>query len=137
VNLAGRQPDGCVTPSDYDVLCQRVTAALLAWHDEQNGQPYITTVHHRPYGSAHVSGCLPPDLSLEWNPAAARSGLHPLISGDHHPDGTLILAGAGVRAQRLPACSLTDVAPMVWCALGLPIPEYMDGRVPPGLFDET
>jgi predicted AlkP superfamily phosphohydrolase/phosphomutase len=137
VNLAGRQPDGCVTPAGYDVLCQRVAEALLAWHDEQNGQHYITAVHHRPYSSAHVSGCLPPDLSLEWNAEAARPGLHPLISGDHFSDGALILAGAGVRAQRLPGCSLADVAPMALRALGLPIPEYMDGRVPPDLFDEA
>jgi predicted AlkP superfamily phosphohydrolase/phosphomutase len=137
VNLAGRQPDGCVTPADYDVLCQRVTEALLAWQDEQNGQHYITAVHHRPYSSAHVSGCLPPDLSLEWNAAAARPGLHPLISGDHLPDGALILAGAGVHTQCLPACSLADVAPVALHALGLSVPEYMDGRVPPDLFDET
>jgi predicted AlkP superfamily phosphohydrolase/phosphomutase len=134
VNLVGRQPSGCVTLADCDALCERITAALLAWRDEHSGLAYVSAVHRRPYGQAQMTGCLPPDLILEWNPDAAPKGLHPLISGDHDPEGTLIVAGTGVRVQRLPTCSLTDIAPLALHALGLPVPETMEGQVPPGLF---
>jgi predicted AlkP superfamily phosphohydrolase/phosphomutase len=143
VNLAGRQPAGCVPPSDYEELCEQLCARLLSWHDAHSGLPYIRAVVREPYGemdipedsSAPSKGCLPPDLLLEWNAEAAPNGLHPFVSGDHTPDGTLIAAGAGVRPQRLHGCSLPDVAPLILHALGLPVPEYMDGCVPEGLFD--
>lgn len=136
VNLRGRQPLGCVAPADYDALCERVTAALLALRDEQTGQPFIRAVHRQPYHESAAPGSLPPDLALEWNPGAARPGLHPLISGDHSPEGTLIVAGAGVRSQRLPERSLCDIAPLVLDALGIAPPAHMDGCVPPGLLTE-
>jgi predicted AlkP superfamily phosphohydrolase/phosphomutase len=136
VNLRGRQPGGCVAPADYEALCQRLIAALLAWRDERSGLTYINSVKCRPYDQAKVPGCLPPDLSLQWNPATAPPGLHPLISGDHAPEGTLIVAGTRVRPQRLPDCSLVDIASLVLQELGLPAPESMEGRVPAGLFEE-
>lgn len=137
VNLLGRQPNGCVAPTDYDALCERITAALLAWRDEHTGLAYINAVHFRPYDQAQGTGCLPPDLILEWNPDAAPQGLHPLISGDHDQEGTLIVTSTGVRPQRLPGCSLIDIAPLALHALGLVVPENMEGQVPPGLFDKS
>ncbi len=132
VNVRGRQPAGCVAPADYDTLCQRVVAALLAWHDER-GRAYVKAVRQQPYPKAPPSS-LPPDLLLEWDPVAAPPGLHPLISGDHEPEGTLIVVGAGVRPQRLQACSLVDIAPLALHGLGLVPPAEMEGRVPAGLF---
>ncbi|HET9221244.1 MAG TPA: hypothetical protein VFO07_02010, partial [Roseiflexaceae bacterium] len=133
VNLCGRQPAGCVAPDDYAALCDRLAAALLAWRDPQSDLPYINAVHRRPYITA-ASGCLPPDLWLEWNPAAAPMRLHPLISGDHEPEGVLIVAGADVCPQRLDTCSLIDIAPLALRCLGLPPPEHIEGRVPEALF---
>src|SRR5207249_5311639 len=111
------------------------TAALLDWRDEHSGRAYISAVRHRPYLEAPPD-CLPPDLGLEWNPAAAPLGLHPLISGDHEPEGTLIVAGMGVQPQHLAGRSLIDVAPLVLRALGLMPPMHIEGQTPPGLFDE-
>jgi predicted AlkP superfamily phosphohydrolase/phosphomutase len=136
VNLRGRQPDGCVSPTDYHALCERIAAALLAWRDEHSGLAYINAVHCHPYDQAREFDCLPPDLSLEWNTEAALQGLHPLISGDHAPEGTLIVASTGVRPQRLSDCSLVDIAPLALYALGLSVLENMEGQVPHGLFDE-
>jgi predicted AlkP superfamily phosphohydrolase/phosphomutase len=132
VNLRGRQPAGCVAPGDYEALCDRLTVALLAWRDQHSGLPYVTAIHRQPYTA--TSSCLPPDLWLEWNPAAAPMGLHPLISGDHDQEGVLIVAGEGVRPQRLDSCSLIDVAPLALRCLGLPAPAHMQGRVPEALF---
>jgi predicted AlkP superfamily phosphohydrolase/phosphomutase len=131
INVRGRQPAGYVAPDDYDALCDRLTTALLAWRDEHSDLPYIQAVHRQPYTTA--SDCLSPDLRLEWNPAAAPLGLHPLISGDHEPEGVLIVAGAGVGPQRLDTCSLIDIAPLALHYLGLPAPEHIEGRVPEAL----
>jgi len=133
INLRRRQPAGCVAPADYDALCERVAAALLAWRDER-GRPYVRAVQRRPYPDP-PPGCLPPDLLLEWNRAAAPPGLHPLISGDHEPEGALIVAGAGVRPQRLKGCSLVDIAPLALHGLGLAPPAEMEGSLPAGLFE--
>ena len=132
-NLCGRQPAGCVAPADYDAVCERVAAALLDWRDE-HGRAYVRAVRRQPYPQA-PPGCLPPDLLLEWNPAAAPLGLHPLISGVHEPEGTLIVAGASVRPQRLEGCSLVDIAPLALHGLGLAPPPESEGRVPAGLFE--
>lgn len=153
VNLLGRQPNGCVVPTDYDELCERLAAKLLDWHNEHNGLPRVNAVHRQPYGQAQVTGCLrpalrghsgaalreclPPDLLLEWNYEAAPQGLHLLVTGDHAPEGTLIVAGAGVRPQLLPPCSLVDIAPLALHTLGLPVPANMEGHVPQRLFDES
>jgi predicted AlkP superfamily phosphohydrolase/phosphomutase len=137
VNLEGRQPLGCVHPADYDLVCQSVETALLDWRDERTGLNRITAVHRRPYGQAQAPDCVPPDLLLEWNSDAAPQGLHPLVTGDHGPDGTLIVAGGGVRPQLLEACSLLDVAPIALHALGVPAPSAMEGRVPAGLLTSS
>lgn len=137
VNLRGRQPNGCVAPTEYDALCERVAELLRAWRDERSGLPFINAVHVRPYRQMRDAGFLPPDLLLEWNPDAVSRELHPLVSGDHDPIGTLIVAGAGVRPQRLPECSLVDVAPLALQGLGLPVPAHLTGQMPPGLFGKS
>lgn len=54
--------------------------------------------------------------------------LHP--SGDHHPDGVLILSGGPIRAGvHVESASIYDVAPTVLRLLGLPVPEDLEGRV--------
>ncbi|HBY97185.1 MAG TPA: hypothetical protein DEP84_25115, partial [Chloroflexi bacterium] len=59
VNLRGRQPLGCVAPGDYDAVCERVTAALLAWRDEHSGgPPIVSAVPRRPSGETAPPGCL-------------------------------------------------------------------------------
>ncbi len=141
VNVAGRQPAGCVLPSDYEALCEWLGTKLLSWREEHTGLPYIKSVICQPYrhmtaadNQRSAKRCLPPDLLLEWDEHAAPVGLHPWISGDHTPDGTLIVSGESVRPQKLASCSLVDVAPLALSALDVQVPDGMDGRVPNGLF---
>ncbi len=137
INLKGHQPAGCVASADYDKLCERVSKELLSWQDERSGVLRVRAVHRRPYISVRDEDVLPPDLFLEWNPDAVSSQYHPLISGDHAPQGTIIVAGAGIQPRNLPPCSLIDVAPIVLQALGVPISKTMEGRVPSGLFVDS
>lgn len=59
------------------------------------------------------------------------------ISGDHHPDGILIAAGAGIRrGHQLASASVLDITPTLLALLGLPVGRDMDGRVLEELFVE-
>jgi predicted AlkP superfamily phosphohydrolase/phosphomutase len=136
INLSDRQPAGCVAPAEYHALCEHVATALLDWRDERSGQSYISAVHQRP-DMIVPPNCLPPDLLLKWNPAAARPGLHPLISGDHEPEGTLIVVGKDVCPQQLTGRSLIDIAPLALCGLGLTPPAHIQGQAPAGLFNDS
>jgi predicted AlkP superfamily phosphohydrolase/phosphomutase len=56
--------------------------------------------------------------------------------GFHQQDGVLIALGPNFRAgHRLPAVNIVDVTPTVLYALGLPVPESMDGRVVADAFE--
>ena len=133
INLKGRQPLGRIERSDYDRLCEDISSALLSWSDKSTGKPIITAVHRQPYINYNNGSVLPPDLLLEWNPEAVHASPHPLITGDHAPQGTIIITGAGIPHQILTPCSLIDVAPIVLQALGLSIPVTLEGQVPAGL----
>jgi hypothetical protein len=52
------------------------------------------------------------------------------MSGHHRPNGMVILAGEGIaQGAALEGASITDLAPTILYAMGLPIPADMDGRV--------
>lgn len=136
INRQGRQAEGCVTAAEYEAICARVTTALLNWRDEANGVPYLTQVERNPAAIMNGTDHLLPDLLLTWNPAVIATHLHPLITGDHTPDGTIVVAGPGVKAGGQLTASLCDIAPITLHALGVAAAPAMDGRVPAGLFDE-
>ena len=50
--------------------------------------------------------------------------------GYHDPAGLLVMSGPGVKAGvSIGECSTLDIAPTLLTLLGLPIPQYMKGRV--------
>ncbi len=136
VNRQGRQAAGSVTPAEYEALCARVITALLDWRDEASGVPYLTKVERNPAATEMIAGHLLPDLLLTWNPAVIAPNLHPLITGDHTPDGAILVAGAGVKPGVQLTASLCDIGPIALYALGVASAPAMDGRVPTGLFVE-
>lgn len=134
VNVQGRQPAGCVAQAEVDAVCEQITAVLLEWRNEASGAPYVMRVERNPDAGRAAPDHLAPDLLLTWNPDAAPGGLHPLIIGDHTPDGAIIVAGGSVQSGGQVNASLCDVAPIALHALGLAQHAAMDGRVPPQLF---
>ncbi|MEZ4735759.1 MAG: alkaline phosphatase family protein [Caldilineaceae bacterium] len=134
INRQGRQPEGCVAPDAYEQVCAQVTTALLDWRDEQRGTPYLTKVERNVFPTSPANANLAPDLLLTWNPAVINPHLHPLITGDHTPDGAIIVAGPGVQPGGQLTASLCDIAPIVLHGLGLSLSTAMDGSVPAGLF---
>ena len=160
INVRGRDPEGTVEAgAEYDRLCDEIAARLLTWRDPVHGGALIKKVHRRNelYSGPHLDRF--PDLILEWNLDGDYSYLfgitspgnpRPLVavvndkerasakSGDHRDDGILVANGPLVKPGLVNGPSLApniiDVAPSVLYALGLPVPEDMDGRVLTSLF---
>lgn len=92
-----------------------------------------------------------PDIIIVMNPEYGSSDRlsnyssivtdRPQISdpGGHHIEGVFIAKGPKIvhTAKPLADLSITDLAPTILYALGLPIPEDMDGKVITQIFDPT
>ena len=148
MNLQGREPQGIVRAGDeYEVLRQELRQALLTVEDPETKRPPLSKVflreelyHGRFAGRA-------PDLILEPqrdNPDPAHNfvldgslkadearifGSSAPYSGNHTLDGILVAWGADVARGQIQNARIVDLAPTVLAALGVAIPEYMDGRV--------
>ena len=164
INVRGREPLGVVEPGDeYDRLCAEITAALMDVRDERSGERIVDRVLHRReiYSGPHVDKA--PDLLVRWREDIPIQGIrlpgragaagnaergatpfipgedYRVISGDHCLQGLLLFRnplgkGAGVEGS---GASLLDIAPTALYALGVPVPEGLDGRVLTELFPES
>jgi len=149
VNLAGRQPHGCVQPgADYDEACRQVIESMMAMCDE-DGRPLVSNavlgrdIYSGPRAADLPDVLLEPvdyevgvskKMGLDAGPIVEQDAKG--ITGGHDPYGFLIAAGPGVRAGApVEGAALADIAPTVLHFMGCPIPEYMDGRVLADMFD--
>lgn len=148
VNLQGREPHGIVPPAEYNAVRDGIAEQLLAARDAATGRPVVK--HVLRCEDAYHGPCVDssPDLIVWWDDtgpierirlgdsadgapdALPSTTLWDVVTGGHHPDGTVILWGRGVR----PGCSLTganimDIAPTTLHLLGEPVPTNMDGKV--------
>ncbi len=142
VNLKGREPHGCVSPGrEYEEVRERIIALTREFVDA-DGQPVIGKVVRKEevYSGPRLDEA--PDLILY--PAHETDiffGLsdfgsnHTLdtvyrYSGMHRDRGLLIVHGPGVRpGLRLEGARIIDLAPTILYALGVPLPDDLDGRV--------
>jgi len=150
LNLRGREPQGCVEQGrEAEALMQQIIAALQDLRDPETGTRMVDNVYRREqlYSGPHVGEA--PDLLVVMRDYAymTRDGYegvhgnlvgkpmslsrHRLVhTGNHRLDGIMIMAGPGIRAGGyITDATLTDIAPTVLYALGVPIPNIMDGRV--------
>ena len=144
LNVAGREPQGCVAPGDYHRVREEVADLLRAIPDDQ-GRPLDTQVL-RPeevFTGPYVAQA--PDLLVYFDDLSWRAGQdlnNPgLYSFDteigpdaavHDHWGVLVMAGPGVTsAGELAGLSLLDVAPTVLAHLGFTPPADMEGQVIP------
>jgi predicted AlkP superfamily phosphohydrolase/phosphomutase len=143
INLKGREPQGVVEPGpEYEELLETLTSELRGLRDPQTGDPIVDQVYRREdiYEGDHVHSA--PDLCFEpWDKRDVAFGLLQFPSwswlgaswdrtGGHRMDGLVMLSGPGVRAgHELRGASITDLAPTILAAMGVPIPSDMDGKV--------
>lgn len=159
INLRGREPHGIVEPgAEYEALRTRLIEMLSRCRDPRTGTPIVRRVCRREevYQGPHVSKA--PDLHIEWSYAAVACGYqyeddagHTVtvgqaadmverrnVTGDHRPEGILLLAGPQVRREAtVRGAQMADIAPTLCYLLGLPVPEDMEGRVLVEALEET
>jgi len=164
INLRGREPRGIVEPGEEARrLCEQIRRDLLECRDEVSGERIVDRVLLREeiYWGPHVDKA--PDLLVRWREDRVIRGIrleggpganhgpvgeqadtpfipgedYRVISGDHCLNGILFCHNPRREVSREPLgkASLMDIAPTALYALGLPVPEDMDGRVLTELFD--
>jgi predicted AlkP superfamily phosphohydrolase/phosphomutase len=142
VNLKGREPQGIVEPgAPYEALRERLITELAALRDPETGKPIVRAIYRREalYEGPFLDQL--PDVVFDLGdgpylasdaPTAAQI-LEPLpkgfLQGRHRSTGIFVATGPGIReGAQMEGARIVDVAPTVLYALGLPIPEDMDGR---------
>jgi predicted AlkP superfamily phosphohydrolase/phosphomutase len=140
LNVEGREPQGIVSPRDYEAVRDELKAKLEALPDP-DGRP-IGTIAHRPEELWPTRRGIVPDLVVYFGNLAWRSngsvGLGRIHSFDndtgpddanHAPDGVFAMAGPGVQPGPRTGLRIYDVAPTILNALGVDIPLGLRGRV--------
>jgi len=150
VNLRGREPSGIVPPDQYDKVRQELKQLLLGFRHPRTGKPLIKQVVMREelYGGRFLEE-LPDLYFLPSDPTQAVFGdfefssnrvvesASSAISAQHRMDGILIVKGAGIKPRAdLAGMTVMDVLPLILYLMGLPIPEGLDGRFKPAIFEE-
>lgn len=142
LNVRGRQPFGTVPPEKYEATRAALMATLNQLRHPFSERPLVTHIIPREaaaHGPYLDNG---PDLHLVMDgyqtmayPMFAADG-HIVSeqrwgnSGDHRPNGLLIVAGPPIKAgQTLASARLIDLAPTLLYLLGVPVPDDMDGQV--------
>jgi predicted AlkP superfamily phosphohydrolase/phosphomutase len=159
VNLAGRDPEGIVTPGrEYDELVSELKSKLLQLRDPESDLPVLESVCLRDEIYTGPMTRYAPDLVL-W-PAAdppyevvrsdliAREGVLislegvttglPIRRGNHRQMGLFMAWGQGVgpASSTLEGLRLIDIAPTILYALGAAVPRAMGGRILLEVFDQ-
>jgi predicted AlkP superfamily phosphohydrolase/phosphomutase len=145
LNLAGREPNGCVDPDEADQVCARLARDLLALINVESGRPVIHAVHRADRWYRRAPDDTIPDLFIDWERSgpietvwSAKTGIvhAPYTnwrSGDHRPDGLLLALGPDIPSNTaLPDLNLEDLAPSITARLAVTL-EDVDGRVVPWL----
>ncbi len=143
LNVVGRDPEGAVSPEDYEAVRIQVAEHLMKLKDE-DGSPvvdriiYKEEVCHGPYTN------IAPDLfvlmrdltyitreSYDWS-ERGEIFTRPLTGecGGHRIPGILIAHGPPFRKNNIIVnATILDITPTVLYLLGCPIPADLDGNV--------
>jgi len=139
VNLAGREPQGMVSPGpEYESLRDELISRLLAWREPGTDLPVITHAWKREDIHPGPQNALEPDIIVRYRPdLKAAHTYEPAIIAPAEPDqaawhsaeGIIIAAGPGIGPSGdLGAADILDVAPTVLTLLGIAPPEHIEGR---------
>ena len=146
INLRGREPQGTVSPGqEYEQVRETIAKELLALTDAR-GLKLLDRVFRKEevYHGSSLDDA--PDLiplsetvGCYFYPFLDREGIvteaECFRSGNHRRDGILMVKGPFIRQQaNLETIGITDLAPTILYALGVPVPRDMDGSVAREMF---
>lgn len=144
INLAGREPFGCVQPgAEYEQVRSSIIERLATLRDPKTGEAVVETVYRREelYSGDYFDEA--PDIvflprRLEYfGFGEYEFGSHKIIeamkrgiSGTHRMNGIFMAYGAAVRkGVEIQNANLTDLAPTILHLMGEAVPAHMDGHV--------
>jgi predicted AlkP superfamily phosphohydrolase/phosphomutase len=145
LNLAGREPMGCVQPGEVDAICRRLSDDLMAILNLETGAPAIRAIERADKWYRRAGDDTMPDLFVDWDHSAPIETVwSPKIglvhgrytnwrTGDHTPDGLVLAYGPGIPANTtFPSLATEDLAPSIAARLGVAL-EDVDGHAVPWL----
>jgi predicted AlkP superfamily phosphohydrolase/phosphomutase len=149
INLKGREPYGIVTPgSEYEETRSQVIERLTQLRDPETGGKVVKAAFRREeiYEGPHVQqapdilmlmadeGYVAYELDVDVDSVFQLPGWR---NGDHTLEGVLVAAGKHIkRGATIAGARIIDLAPTILYAMGLPVPDDMDGEVLTDLFQE-
>ena len=144
VNLAGREPHGCVAPGEeYERVRDDIIARLWQLRDPETGEQVVEAVYRREELYTGEQADRAADIVFiprrmeyfgfgEYEFGSHRT-IDPVrhgISGTHRLDGIFMAIGRGIRpGARIEDARIIDLAPTIMHLMGEPVPAHMDGRV--------
>lgn len=147
INLKGREPHGTVAPEDYEKTRDKIVAELKEIVDPRTGKR-ITWQIYRPeqlYRGPYLKYApdvtfLPEDMTYKaigMTDFPSNRFIEPVYanSGDHRMNGIFIGKGPSLkRGDELSNAWIGDMTPTILYALGLPVPNDMDGKTLTAIF---
>jgi predicted AlkP superfamily phosphohydrolase/phosphomutase len=142
INLKGREPQGIVEPgAAYEALREEIIAKVV--HIQApDGTRVIDRAYKREdlwHGEQLHNA---PDIQCVTVDTACNMSPHPLVAvhaqeavegrpAMHRPNGIFGWEGKGIIKEnvRIDGARIADMTPMMLHLLGLPVEDYMDGRV--------
>lgn len=155
INNADISPTGGVRREKYwEVVSDLKSALLERCLEADTGKKVVEWVKHREeiYAGPHIEKA--PDLLIKWTESDKITGLRygpegkairpryptrefTVISGDHRPTGIFMATGDGIRRDyEAHGLNIVDVTATAIYLSGLPVPRYMEGRVPEDIFED-
>jgi len=143
INLRGRQPQGIVSPEEYEEVREAIIKGLKEAINQEKGEPVFQNVYRREelYQGPHVDAF--PDIIAVLNPeyrgdkeldgpliTPTPVGERKRFGGIHRLYGVFLASGPALRkGERIKGAHILDLAPTILYLMGIPIPRSMDGRV--------
>ena len=135
INLKGREPQGIVGKEDYYKLREEIRGALqeeegikeILTKEEAFGEtesssvPDLLVIPEEGYGFS-------PSFMVSKKKAYFKNKVRADHTGSHHIDGIWAVIGEGVKKGRVDA-NIIDLLPTILWYMGLPIPDYVEGKV--------
>jgi len=144
LNVAGREPMGCVQPgAEYEGVRDDIIARLWELRDPETGEGVVESVYRREEVYTGDQVGLAPDIlfiprrleyfgfgEYEFGSHKVIEAMKRGISGTHRMHGIFLAYGPGIQPGTVVENpQIFDLAPTILHLMGQPIPDHMDGVV--------
>ena len=151
INLEGREPEGIVRwGKEYEELRDQLIRELKELRDPDDGNPICSAIYRKEelyWGPQFWDA---PDIivvlrNYEYTTRGAtefwgtRITSKPAVNhtGNHRLNGFFAARGDRIVNKRMENLEITDVAPLAMVHLGMPLFQYLDGKLPISMYNHS